>query len=658
MSLRWTFPLVALALLAAFGLMTAGLQRESLWTDEAWSAWAVRSPNLAVTLERIRGDVHPPLYFLLLDGWTWLAGDSVFALRLPSALAALVGLAATYALGVRLYDRTTGLTALILLATASFFIYYAREARMYSLLLALAALTTRFYLRWRCRPTLRRSLIYAASLAALLYTHYAGALILLTHLLLASYQANSRTSLTSFTPLLTGDSRPHSSSPLPRIHESRTLIVPPPVPSPNSGRVREGLSRTFLPDAAPFALALLLFVPWLPAFLAQMRANPNGPLAVPVPTAWGTVATLVLILTSSAGWLFLVPFAVALIAVGVRRISPLRSPLLLLLLWLLLTPVMLLALNAWVAPVYQVRYTIAILPAGALLLAGALRRIWMSLVGTRVIVSLLLLALVYVQLVAYPVLWPGKPPWEAALRQVIAERDPLEPIITDFAPYSPAGYYDRTLYVRRGVALDLSWREHHAGELRALVDRLRRAPSVWVALPTNTARAWHIAALLDETHGAGYRSGLANLIFYRFDRDHPGDLRFHFGCLLRYEQGEGANIELNVTPGADVCSDYTFTALAPLDSQYSAGLHVVDITGSQSITQVDAGLGIHDTGETIHFSPCLTIPAGTAPGYYHLELSVYRWATGERLPVMEAGAGQAVNWGDVMRLAAVTVVAE
>jgi 4-amino-4-deoxy-L-arabinose transferase-like glycosyltransferase len=164
--------LAALALLAAFWVATTHLQRDSLWIDEGYSLSIVRDDQAPESLRDLHGfllsslrdtvagiadDVHPPLYFLLLDGWTWLAGESVFSVRLLSTFFATLGLAATYALGRRLFDYRAGLIALLILGTAGMMVYYSREARMYTLLLAIGALAMLAYLRWLDRPTWRRN---------------------------------------------------------------------------------------------------------------------------------------------------------------------------------------------------------------------------------------------------------------------------------------------------------------------------------------------------------------------------------------------------------------------------------------------------------------------------------------------------------------------
>lgn len=601
------YMLPALLVFVAFFIAGYHLRQESLWADEAWTAWAVRSPYIRDVIGRVQSDVHPPLYFLLLYGWVRLAGDSALALRLFSTLAGSIGLVATYAVGARLFDRRTGLIAMVILGSASFFVTYSREARMYTLLLALAALATYAYLRWRDCPGRWNTLAYALLLAALLYTHYAGLLVLVTHALHGLLVEK-------------WDSRPR-----------------------------------FIPHRLiPYGLAVVLFLPWVPIFMAQIGDNPTGPLALPVTTDWAAVETLLATLTSGYWPLFLLPFV---LGGAVPRLREFGRDVLLVMLWLTVTPLALLALNAWIIPVYQVRYVIAILPAGALLAAYGLR--WLNIRERRVLTGLAFWGLmgwiVYAQLTLYGVFWATKPAWEQTIADVVETRRPLEPTITDFTPYGAAAYYDRALGVRWGIALDLSWRLHTAAEAWALTAVFDNEPTVWTLLPVNTAKSWHILAALDAGRGASYRASLVNMVFYRFDTDTPGDLRFRFGDMLRYVSGPGADRQLITRAGGDLCVRLELAALQPLQNEYSYGLHLVDITGQITAAGVDAGLGIHDAGDIIMLAPCLSIPPETLPGAYHLELVIYEWATVKRLILLEDGGGSPLAWGDVLSLAAITV---
>ncbi len=609
--------LVTGLLLAAFVIATVDLHRESLWNDEAWTAWAIRSPYLRDTLERVQADVHPPLYFLALSAFGRFTGDSELALRWPSALFNLIGLATTYAVGKHLFDKQTGLIALILLGTASFFVYYAREARMYSLLMALGVLATLFYVRWRARPSLWRTILYGLSMAALLYTHYAGVFIIVTHLLhVMITQFNQRTRLRA---------------------KWYWLLF-------------------------PYILATILFAPWVPTFLSQMRSNPNGPLAIPVPTNWATVAGLVLILTSGSWGLMVAPFV---LGNAISRIWQYASTILLLALWLLITPICLLALNMWFAPVYQVRYAIGMLPAGALLLAYGLRHIELPnkiTIGklsaralSAVIAITLIVWLAYTQLTMLNELWPLKPPWEATIQRMITARNPLDATITDLAAYSPAAYYDRQLGLKHGIGLDLSWRLHTPDEVSKLVSKLDSVPVVWIALPVNTAKSWRVVAQLAETRHVGYRSSLGNMLFYQFRQGKREDLRFQFGDLVALESAFAADQQIMLQAGKQLCVKLDLQTLKGIDNSYSVGLHLVDITGNINAAQWDNGLGARAANERVSLLLCLDIPTDTPPGDYHLELTVYNWSTVERLPVLDIGGDSTIGWGDVLMMQSVNI---
>jgi hypothetical protein len=399
-----------------------------------------------------------------------------------------------------------------------------------------------------------------------------------------------------------------------------------------------------------------------------MRENPNGPLAIPVQTDWSAVAGLVLILVGAVWWLYVAPFILG------RAIPMLRlygKAVLLLVLWLLLTPIALLALNAWVAPVYQVRYAIAMLPAGALLIAYGVR--WIGFPGlwqkiskwgnqTRYIVSLQALLIILLtawiaqaQLTIYPELWPEKSPWEKTIRAMVEARDPLTPTISDIAAYSPVAYYDRQLKIRQGISLDLSWRLHHYDEIMKLVGLFDKTPSVWVALPVNTAKTWHVIAGLDAGRHATYRSSLVNMVFYRFDAGETGNLEYRFDDQVRYVSGPSAGQRFSVAPGDSLCVEISLEALADLNGAYSAGLHLIDITGTTLTAQWDGGLGSPDTGDSLDLKPCMDIPANAASGYYHLELVIYRWENQERLRLFEDSGDEPMLWGDVLMLAAVDI---
>src|SRR5262249_13231106 len=79
-------------------------------------------------------DTSPPLYYLLLNLWTRIAGTSDAALRLFSAFSALAAFPLLWAVGRKLGGVRTAWTACLLFTLAPAALYYSGEGRMYSLL--------------------------------------------------------------------------------------------------------------------------------------------------------------------------------------------------------------------------------------------------------------------------------------------------------------------------------------------------------------------------------------------------------------------------------------------------------------------------------------------------------------------------------------------
>ncbi|MCS7001252.1 MAG: hypothetical protein NZ518_00235, partial [Dehalococcoidia bacterium] len=64
---RAAVALVALTAVA-FGLRVANLGGQSLWYDEGFSVFLARHA-VADIIRLTAGDIHPPLYYVLLHGW-------------------------------------------------------------------------------------------------------------------------------------------------------------------------------------------------------------------------------------------------------------------------------------------------------------------------------------------------------------------------------------------------------------------------------------------------------------------------------------------------------------------------------------------------------------------------------------------------------------
>jgi hypothetical protein len=171
---RW--PMAVLIALLALATRLYGLDRKSVWFDEAITYLDAHEPWPRL-LEAIRADVHPPLNYVLFHLWPLTdAGD--FWLRLPAALlgalAALIAWAWARRVGTPLQALLTG----AFVALAPLQIDLAQEARMYGLLLALTATSLWLLDRVLVCPTRLGLAGYALACALLLYTHYYAAFLL------------------------------------------------------------------------------------------------------------------------------------------------------------------------------------------------------------------------------------------------------------------------------------------------------------------------------------------------------------------------------------------------------------------------------------------------------------------------------------------------
>lgn len=168
---------VAVGLTVLLGAVLRWWAPPDLWLDEAQSVAIARVP-LGDLPQALREDGAPPLYYLLLHGWTSVWGTGSVAVR---SLSAVLGLAALPLLGLlagRLGGPRAAVAAVLLLAVSPFAVRYSSETRMYSLLVLLTVLLGLAVLRAVRTPGPGSVLAVAGCSAALLHTHYWAAALL------------------------------------------------------------------------------------------------------------------------------------------------------------------------------------------------------------------------------------------------------------------------------------------------------------------------------------------------------------------------------------------------------------------------------------------------------------------------------------------------
>jgi hypothetical protein len=121
----------------------------------------------------LRRNVHLPLYFFLMHYWIEAAGNSAWALRLPSALFGALAAGVVFLLAEHLFGMFVGLASASFMALAPDQIYFSQQARMYSLLVLLTVSSTYLIALSKKYPRKRWPYVsYAILSIAGLYTHY------------------------------------------------------------------------------------------------------------------------------------------------------------------------------------------------------------------------------------------------------------------------------------------------------------------------------------------------------------------------------------------------------------------------------------------------------------------------------------------------------
>jgi mannosyltransferase len=174
--MRYKLGLLAVVALGAW-LRCGELGREGLWLDELYTVRLAGREGFAQVIEELKHDLHPPLYFLVMQLWSHVAvSDALW--RVPSVLAGLGGLVAAATLGHRLHGPLAGLIGAALVATAPVAVDLDREVRGNAWLAALALTLGALLAGDRGRRWPELVAVGAAS-AAICWTHPFGPLVVL-----------------------------------------------------------------------------------------------------------------------------------------------------------------------------------------------------------------------------------------------------------------------------------------------------------------------------------------------------------------------------------------------------------------------------------------------------------------------------------------------
>jgi hypothetical protein len=168
-----------LALFAIASLLyTFHLGTWSLGASEAYSARAASQGTLTEVIQQaLRFDPgKPPMYQVLLHCFVGIFGSHETSLRGLSVIFALVALLPLYSLGLSMFGSDIALAAAAIWAINPIALLLAQWARMYTLFIAAVLINMLAFWRLREQPNKRRIAAYAVSTALVLYTHLCGLL--------------------------------------------------------------------------------------------------------------------------------------------------------------------------------------------------------------------------------------------------------------------------------------------------------------------------------------------------------------------------------------------------------------------------------------------------------------------------------------------------
>ncbi len=229
-------------ILLGFWLRCSQLDKTSLWLDEILTQRTILRSFASMFAHVVERDVHPPLFYMFAFVGHSLWGESDFAARLPAAYFGVMLIPVGFLLGKRLWGAIIGFLGALMIAIDPFFVFYARDARMYSMAMVWVFLS--FYWMYRASETNERSawIAYAITTLAGFYTHYLATLVLVM----------ASVSMSVF------------------LFVSAHMARKP--------QQKNDYFKRFHRLTVSFGMSVLLFLPWIPIFLMQRRAIPASTL--------------------------------------------------------------------------------------------------------------------------------------------------------------------------------------------------------------------------------------------------------------------------------------------------------------------------------------------------------------------------------------------
>lgn len=182
---------LAISLIISSTIAVLAISTKSFWGDEIHSIHAATRafPDLLNTLA---ADYHPPLYFLLLKIWVDTAGSSEVSLRIFQGIQGFILFLASLALFRRFFPQTRYQPFWLLLIISSELWLLIPMLRYYTLSAILSVGSTLLFLRWLDDRKPARAAALMIAYAALLYTQYLAAAVIVIHAVFVAVRNRDR----------------------------------------------------------------------------------------------------------------------------------------------------------------------------------------------------------------------------------------------------------------------------------------------------------------------------------------------------------------------------------------------------------------------------------------------------------------------------------
>lgn len=147
---------------------------EGLWNDE-YVSWYIASQNdIGIFFEKMLSNCHTPLYYIYLKLWMFVFPDTDLSLRYSSVVPSVLSILVMYFAGKEIKDKNLGIICAGFTAISSFCIYFAQEARLYSLIFLISSLILLFFIKSAKEQSNQNLYIYFILNAILCLTHTLG----------------------------------------------------------------------------------------------------------------------------------------------------------------------------------------------------------------------------------------------------------------------------------------------------------------------------------------------------------------------------------------------------------------------------------------------------------------------------------------------------